>query len=320
MQVFTKLKLFIVVLASMWFLSPAQAEAIYRVKAIPFPSVTMSDSELLQNQGGTPVEIAGVLRLPAKQNNPVIVILHGSSGYLAFIDDWVQRLNDLGYGTFVIDSFSGRGLDRVADKQALLGRLSSIRDAYAALDRLSHEKGIDPNRIALMGFSRGGQGALYASMQRFAQNYAVSQHSFAGFVAFYPNCSFRYQQDDQLVARPIRIFHGEADDFNAFKPCQQFVERAHSHGADISINGYPGAYHAFDFKAMAVKKVARAQSVRDCDIQEEQTGVLINQATNQPFSYADQCVRRGVYEGYNQAAGEDVVKRVPAFFKTLFRQ
>jgi hypothetical protein len=50
------------------------------------------------------------------------------------------------------DAFTGRGLVSTSSDQALLGRLAMT---------------YGPRRIALMGFSRGGQAALYASSKRF---------------------------------------------------------------------------------------------------------------------------------------------------------
>jgi hypothetical protein len=70
----------------------------------------------------------------------------------------------MGISTFVIDGFSGRGLTAVGPNQALLGRLNFILDIYRALDILAKHPRVDPERIALMGFSRGGQAALYASL------------------------------------------------------------------------------------------------------------------------------------------------------------
>ena len=62
---------------------------------------------------------------------------------------------------------TGRGLVEVNSNQALLGRLNFILDIYRALDVLAKHPRVDPERIVLMGFSRGGQAALYASLSDF---------------------------------------------------------------------------------------------------------------------------------------------------------
>jgi poly(3-hydroxybutyrate) depolymerase len=65
------------------------------------------------------------------------------------------------------NSFTGRGITSAVMDQDVLGRLNQIIDAYRALDLLSKHPRIDPDRVALVGTSRGGQSALYASMKRF---------------------------------------------------------------------------------------------------------------------------------------------------------
>jgi predicted peptidase len=71
--------------------------------------------------------------------------------------------------TFLVDSFTGRGLTGVVNDQAQLGRLVQVFDSFRALELIAKHPRIDPGRIAAMGFSRGGQGVLYASVKRFMQ-------------------------------------------------------------------------------------------------------------------------------------------------------
>jgi hypothetical protein len=74
----------------------------------------------------------------------------------------------MGVSTFLLDGLTGRGLTSVSANQGLLGRLNFIVDAYRALDILSKHPRVDSSRSIRLGFSRGGQATLYASMTRFS--------------------------------------------------------------------------------------------------------------------------------------------------------
>src|SRR5215471_16762051 len=80
-----------------------------------------------------------------------------------------KEFNEMGIASLLLDSFSGRGLVSTSADQALLGRLNMILDAYRAFDVLAAHPRIDAARIAVIGFSRGGQSALYSSLRRFQQ-------------------------------------------------------------------------------------------------------------------------------------------------------
>ncbi|MFX8289560.1 acetylxylan esterase, partial [Acinetobacter baumannii] len=84
-------------------------------------------------------------------------------------------LNALGVSTFVIDGFTGRGLVNTSTNQAQLGRLNFIVDVYRALAIVAKHPRVDAQRLALMGFSRGGQAALYASLTRFHKLWNTSE-------------------------------------------------------------------------------------------------------------------------------------------------
>jgi dienelactone hydrolase len=257
--------------------------------------------------------IAGVLRLPIATHEPVpaVILLHGSGGYSAYIDTWVLRLNGWGIATFAVDSLSGRGLHKVADDQGALGRLAGTLDGYRALETLAGHPLIDAQRVTLLGFSRGGQGALYAAMSRFQQCYLQAGLQFARFIALYPNCSTRYREDEHLVGRPVHIFHGALDDFNSVGPCERYVERLKAAGADVQLTVYPDAHHVFDWEGFAQAYWASDnQSTRHCRICESPLGVLINQDTNLPFSYSDACVVRGTTAAYNAPASRAVIEAI----------
>ena len=84
----------------------------------------------------------------------------------------------------IVDGFTGRGLTQVSTDQALLGRLNFILDIYRGLDALAKHPRVDPQRVALMGFSRGGQAALYASLKRFHKTWNKSGIEFAAYLPF----------------------------------------------------------------------------------------------------------------------------------------
>src|SRR2546423_12386701 len=84
--------------------------------------------------------------------------------------------------------------------------------------------------IALMGFSGGGQGGLFARVKRFHQMWNKSGIDFAGYIPFYPDCMTSYRGDTDVADRPIRIFGGGADDYNPVAACKAYVERLHVAG------------------------------------------------------------------------------------------
>ena len=284
---------------------PAHAQ-VGRMEVIPFQSTTPTDAEFLEGRPGKPVTIAGELRLPSTRAErfPVVVLLHGSGGISSYVTDWEQDLLAMGVATFTIDSFTGRDIVSVNNDQSRLGRLVQVEDAYRALEILQKHPRIAPERVMLMGFSRGGHAALYASLKRFREMHGpASGQEFAAYVAFYPSCNIGYLRDDDISATPVRIFHGSADDYVPVAPCREYVGRLQANGKDIKLTEYPGAYHVFDGKAFATPlKLAQAQTTRNCKLQEGVRGEILNAATNKPFTYQDSCVELGPTIAYNQEA------------------
>jgi dienelactone hydrolase len=297
-------------------------EPVARIEAISLASRTLGDAAFLAGQPGERATIAGVLRIPGARGGPrpVVILLHGSGGPIAYVDAWALRLHALGWATFLVDSFSGRGLASVRDNQRALGRLVGVLDAYQALQALAQHPLVDPGRIVLMGFSRGGQCALYAAMRRFQRMHLRGGARFAGHIAFYPNCCTRYLEDEDLAPVPVRIHHGEADDFNPIAPCRAYVQRLQAAGHDVQLMAYPGAHHVFDWHGFVQPVVApQAQSMRACRVVEAAPGVLLNELTGKLFSYSDPCVARGTTAAYHPRAAQAAIAAVAEWLGRLSR-
>lgn len=85
--------------------------------------------------------------------------------------------------TFVLDSFTGRGLSPPFESGGLPSPLAMIVDAYQALALLITHPRLDPRRVAVMGFSRGGGTALYSSLKRFQRLHGPTGAEFGGYLA-----------------------------------------------------------------------------------------------------------------------------------------
>jgi dienelactone hydrolase len=303
---------------------PGAKQIAAKIELHPIPSLTLSDEQFLQGDStaGKPVIVTGLLRIAQGSGRlPVVVMIHGSGGMGSNIDFWTREFNEMGISTFALDGFTGRGLTSVNTDQASLGRLNMVLDVYRMLDVLSKHPRVDPSRIALMGFSRGGQGALFASMKRFHQAWNRSGIDFAAYMPFYPDCMTSYRGDTDVVDRPIRIFHGTPDDYNPVATCKAYVERLRDARRDVMLTEYPNAAHAFDSPLLSATPVVLkgGQTVRNCRIREDDAGRLVNASSGQQFTYKDQCVELGPHVGYDADAAEAARRSVREFLQATFK-
>jgi dienelactone hydrolase len=294
-----------------------------RIEIHSLDTETPTDYQFLTGAQGSPLARFGAeLRLPAGPTRvPAVVLLHGSAGIGVNVNRWADELNGLGVGAFLVDSFTGRGIVQTVTDQSQLSSLAMIMDAYRGLAILSKHSAIDPSRIAVMGFSKGGFAALYASLKRFQRMYGSTGLGFAAYVPFYPACNTMYLEDEQVSGRPIRIFHGAEDNYVPVEPCRKYVQRLRRAGADVQLTEYAGAQHAFDNPLYSPhRSLPDAIITGDCVRQERTVGAIINVATGETFRWTDTCVKRGGTVGYDAAATAAATIEVKSFLSEVLRR
>ena len=309
---------------SVFLSEDARAQAIFRTEIYAVPTVTLSTADfLLGKKDGKPAMIAGELRIPkpGADRLPAVVLVHGSGGIGFNSGMWVGELNKAGFATFVIDSFTGRGITNTITDQSQLSHYAMMNDAFAALALLAKHPRIDPNKIAVMGFSKGAIPSVYASMNRFQNAYAPEGASFAAYIGFYTPCYTALIDEQKVSAKPIRLYHGVADDWVPIGPCRDYVARLKKAGANIDLVEYPGATHAFDYQNISgTMQLPQALTPRKCRYEEKHQGVIINSDTGQFDTPNDPCIERGVTIAYSAEATDAARKDVIEFLSKLFNK
>jgi len=302
-------------------LAPAAFAQNVTIEKVQIETQSLNAFEFLtQKKTDKPAKITGELRLPASKDKlPVVLLVHGSGGVGKNINFWVPVLNQLGIATLVIDSFTGRGgVNTIAD-QSQVSNYAMVYDSYLALELLSKHQRIDPDRIAIMGFSKGAVAALYSSMTRFQEFYAPNGAKFAAHLAFYAPCNTTHIDDTKVGKAWVRIFHGVADDYVLIGPCRDYIDRLKTAGADAGIFEYAGAHHSFDNPTITrVIKLPTALTSRKCVITERPAGIF-STADGQRYGAKSTCIERGTTVAHSAAALAAARGHVAALLKEVFK-
>jgi dienelactone hydrolase len=178
---------------------------------------------------------------------PAVVGLHGCAGMhdttkQGLADELVAR----GYVLLLVDSYATRRIDHDAcTSTAFVAFVRRRPDAYGALAFLARQSLVDPQRVALVGFSAGARVTLnIAEPNSFEQFVPEGNLRFRAAAAFYPPCR-------QAMARPgipTLIFIGALDDWTPAADCSSKLAGWGNDGPPVELIVYPGAYHGFYYR------------------------------------------------------------------------
>ncbi len=189
---------------------------------------------------GENIDLSGVLTLPEAQEQqrlPAVIVVHGSGGVGRREAEWAAFLQQRNYATLVIDYFGPRGITAESASQP-----TPVGDVFQALVRLARHPRIDPNRIGVLGFSRGGTMSVEAANDggRSTGGLRAAVH-----VALYPGCR-RSVVDSDPSLPPLLILLGSEDSYTTPWECQRLVSGGAWKGRTVELTIYEGATHAFD--------------------------------------------------------------------------
>lgn len=174
---------------------------------------------------------------------PAVVVLHGCGGFGTSEPVVADVLKSYGYVALALDSLGGVN----ACAPGSLGSVAEAFDAYAALGWLARQGFVDPDRVALLGFSMGGIATLDSVETGPGTIEKTEPRHFRAAIAYYPACRYRAG----VMTVPTLILVGDTDDWTLASYCRDMMARRDGKGAPVKLVVYPGATHAFNVPARA---------------------------------------------------------------------
>lgn len=223
---------------------------------------------------GRPVRIQGLLFTPpgaAAGRRPAVLALHGCGGMYSVLKSKRDALSarhqgmaDLlvaeGYVVLFPDSFRSRGVEEICtveSRKRTITQRNRLSDTLGALAWLQRREEVQPDRVAVLGWSHGGSAVLAglnAKDSKVEGRKAAADYFRAG-VAFYPGCSDSLSfRPGYSLAAPLTLFIAGSDDWTPPGPCVNLAGRLRDAGEPVEITVYADTYHGFDAPGRAQQR------------------------------------------------------------------
>ncbi len=232
--------------------------AVFKGRTVHFPSISpFTPAELYQpGKAVRRTEALAYLFLPhgrrAPGSVPAVVLLHGASGVMHAREiTYARQFAAMGVAALVVDVFGARRKWATGFVSRLLKITETmlVADSYAALAYLKTIRMIDPQRVALMGFSYGAMASVYAMNAHFADEFArrlgVGETRFAAHVSYYGPCLARFS-DTRTTGAPLLMLYGTRDELIDPERCAEIAGDLRKGGSRVRIVAFKGAVHQWD--------------------------------------------------------------------------
>jgi carboxymethylenebutenolidase len=196
-------------------------------------SVLQSQSSF--QSGGKPIRLDCFLPSGNGHRFPAVISLHGSGGGHATMSEPADLLARQGFAVYILHYFD-RTDTTFADKQTIFSKFPLwMKTLWDAISHVEKQPSVDPERIALLGFSLGA----YLSLSDAAIDKRIK-----AVVDFFGGLP----KEMKLFMRrlcPVLILHGEADPTVPVEEAYHLQEVLEKKGIPYEMQIYPGAGHGF---------------------------------------------------------------------------
>ena len=181
-----------------------------------------------------------------KKTSPVVIILPGSGGVSPAMLVHAEKLTDAGIAAFVVDPFTGRGVEDTIAVQQQFSFAASTWDVFAAMKVLNQLPEIDPKRIGAMGYSRGGTAVIQATMATLATPALGDLPHLRSVVAGWPWCGYQFTQPN-IGNTAIRLVAADHDNWCSVVQCQAYINAISARSPAASLRIVKDANHGFGY-------------------------------------------------------------------------
>jgi len=286
-----------------WKKSDPNKEMIEVVSSNPYNFLALISNP----SGGGAVTIKAELRFPKdvkeSEKIPAMVFVHGSGGPLPRHQKWLRLFREMGIATVYANHFKPRGVRSTVGNQTRVTEGMMTADALYLLNALAEHPRIDPNRIGIMGGSKGGGVAWYVTWNPLRKVIAKDKQ-FAVSIPLYPPCIYWEKKD--FTNKPMLMMIGDKDDYTGVDQCVSSMKDIRAAGySNMQIKLYKGAYHGFD-SDKGIRKYSKGYGLTKCTFVVQADGKLIEKVsgfgTDTPATKKKmfrKCARKGVTLGGN---------------------
>lgn len=251
-----RIRLFMAIASLLAATSSAQANA----ESVTFQAGGYTDFRQLATREAPAafITLTGTLSFPdeKRDRHPAVVIVHSIAGYQEANEGWhAAQFRKAGFATLTYDSPTARDMLQASPARSRGSPPpwpSAVAEAYAALRLLANDPRIDVGRVAIVGFSFGGEVAHLSAVEQLRMALVPGEMRFAAHVAYYPAGIYGLQARQDYTGAPILMLLGEKDDNLPIAKAGQYLAYAKGEGLapPIEVSIYPGAYHAWTVSSL----------------------------------------------------------------------